>query len=105
MSKRIVIAFFLTMDVGNEVVDSVNKSLTTFNNEPPHKNWDYTGYVAKCINIKDDDDQHEILNIEILNDDNKLIPNEIEELAEMIQGYLEESEEISVDHYALAESK
>ena len=103
-TKRVVIAYFLKMSVGNEVIDSINKSLNGFNNEPEHPHWDYTGYIARCINIKDDEDHHSIINIEILNEASKIITNEIDDLSEMIQGYLEESEEIIVDHYALAQS-
>lgn len=96
MSKRIVIAFFLEMDVANESVDSANESLKKFNEEDED-------YVARCINVQDDEDHHGILNIEVLNEYDELDPDDIEDLSNRIKNYLEENEEIFVDDFALAE--
>ena len=99
MFKRLVLSFVLKKNVENETIDSINKSLNTFNNEPEDKLWDYSGYIAKCLNVKENW-KHSVVVVEIVNKSNKL-SNETDVVANCIQGYLEESPEVSISHYNL----
>lgn len=92
--KKTTIAFFLDMDVANESVDRANKKLSSHRFNGQNLN-------AVCTNIKDDEDQHGILNVQVDLDLDK--GSELyEQVCESIKDCLMSVKEIRVQEWDIA---
>lgn len=89
--KKTTLAFFLEMDVANDSVDAANKELSSHSFNGQNIN-------AICINIKDDEDHHGILNVEV---DLELEKNTelYDKVCESIKDCLSKVEEIYVQEW------
>ncbi len=92
--KKTTIAFFLEMDVANDSVDAANKELLSHRFNGQNLN-------AVCTNVKDDEDQHGILNVQVDLDLDKNT-DLYEEVCESIKDCLSNVEEICVQEWDIA---
>lgn len=84
--KRVVLAFFLSVDVGDESIDEVNQKLKKV-----------TDVTAVCTNIKNDQN-HGILNVKVEGSF-----EDVEDLADKLGDVLNEAEFVHVDSHEIAE--